>query len=141
VGDFIDHKPPSFFSPEDTVDPKANEFRIVSPVLIRGKEVIFNFAGASSGGTGVSIYWPGEGRFLFSSVPFKDAVEGSVVESQIKFSVEGQEYVLFTAVPITRATRVWIKHEPSYKPSEQTPGASDNGGMLGGGSLSDFSKE
>jgi hypothetical protein len=142
AGDFIDHKPPSFFSPEDTVDPKADEFRIVSPVLIRGKEVVFNFGGASSmSSSRVSIYWPGEGRFLFSSAPFKDAVRGSAFESQITFNIEGQEYVLLTAVPATRATNVWIKHEPSYKPSEHSAGASDSEGMLGGESPSDFPKE
>jgi len=146
AGDFIDHKPPSFFSPEDTVDPKANEFRIVSPVLIRGREVVFNEVGASSTGdtsrgTGVSIYWPGEGRFLFSSAPFKDAVEGSVFESQIKFSVEGQEYLLLTAVPATRATHVWMKHEPRYKPSEHNTGERDDVSSLGGGDRSDFPKE
>lgn len=142
AGDFIDHKPPSFFSLEDTVDPKADEFRIVSPVLIRGKEVVFNFGGASSmGSSSVSIYWPGEGRFLFSSLPFKDAVKGSAFESQITFNIEGQEYVLLTAVPATRATSVWIKHEPSYKPSEHSAGASDSKGMLGGESPTDFPKE
>jgi hypothetical protein len=146
AGDFIDHKPPSFFSPEDTVDPKADEFRIVSPVLIRGKEVVFNEVGASSTGdtsrgTGVSIYWPGEGRFLFSPAPFKDAVEGSVFESQIKFSLDGQEYLLLTAVPVTRATHVWIKQEPRYKPSEHYAGDRDDESSLGGGDRSDFPKE
>jgi hypothetical protein len=141
AGDFIDHKPPGFFSPEDTIDPKADEFRIVSPVLIRGKEVVFNFGGAASTGGGVSIYWPGEGRFLLSPTPFKDAVKGSVFESQITFNIDGQEYVLLTAVPPTRATNVWIKHEPGYKPSEHSAGAHDSEGMLGGESASDFPKE
>jgi hypothetical protein len=146
AGDFIDHKPPSFFSPEDTVDPKANEFRIVSPVLIRGKEIVFNEVGFSSlrddgSGTGVSIYCPGEGRFLFSSAPFKGAVEGSVFESQIKFSAEGQEYLLLTAVPATRATHVWMKHEPRYRPSEHHAGERDDESFLGGGDRNDFPKE
>ena len=64
-GAFMDHKPPWFFTPEDTVDPQPQELRIVSPVLIRGKELVFNFAGASSTGIGaeanVEIYWLGEG--------------------------------------------------------------------------------
>jgi hypothetical protein len=146
AGDFIDHKPPSFFSLEDTVDPKADEFRIVSPLLIRGKEVVFNEVGASStgdasSGTGVSIYWPGEGRFLFSAEPFKGAVEGSVFESQIKFSIGGQEYLLLTAVPATRGAHVWMKHEPLFKPSEHNAGERDDVSSLGGGDRSDFPKE
>ena len=117
-----------------------------SPVLIRDREVVFNFGGASSwvsngSGAGVFVYWPGEGRFLFSSAPFQDAVRGSVFESQIKFTVDGQDYVLLTAVPVARTAKVWVRHESSYKPSEQDPGISDDEGLLGPGSPSDFPKE
>jgi hypothetical protein len=146
AGDFIDHKPPAFFSLDDTIDPKANEFRFVSPVLLRGKEVVFNEGGASSmaetkPGTGVVVYQPGEGRFLFSAAPFKDAVEGSVLESQIKFALEGQEYVLLTGVPATRAEHVWMKHEPQYKPSQHHLGPDDDHTLLGGGGHGDFPPE
>jgi hypothetical protein len=145
TGEFMDHKPPSFFEPGDTVDLQADQFRIVAPVLLRGKEVVFNFAGASSGsegpGSSVAIYWPGEGRYLISPERFKDAVEGRVSVSQIGFSLEGQDYVLLTAVPVTRSKHVWVKREPGYKPSEHTPGATDDEGMLGGESPSDFPKE
>ena len=143
AGDFIDHEPPSFFSPEDTVDPGPNEFRVVSPVLIRGKELVFNMAGTASSvptgsGTGVFVYWPGEGRFLFSSAPFKGAVRGTVFASQLKFTVDGQDYLLLTAVPVTRAGEVWVRLESNYRPSEQAPGMVDGGGMLGSGESSDF---
>jgi hypothetical protein len=146
AGDFIDHKPPTFFSLDDTIDPKANEFRFVSPVLLRGKEVVFNEGGASStvetkAGTGAVVYQPGEGRFLFSAAPFKDAVEGSVLGSQIKFSLEGQEYVLLTGVPATRAEHVWMKHEPRYKPSDHHAGERDDFSSLGGGDRNDFPEE
>jgi hypothetical protein len=146
AGDFIDHKPPSVFSLEDTVDPKPNEFRIFSPVLIRGKEVVFNEGGAASSGdsaagTGVTVYWPGEGRFLFSPAPFKGAVEGSVYESQVKFDLDGQECVLLTAVPVTRAKKIWIKHEPLYKPSAHDPTTKDDSAYLGGGDAKDFPHE
>jgi hypothetical protein len=135
TGVFMDHKPPLFFTPEDTVDPQPQEFRIVSPVLIRGKEMVFNFAGASSTGisaeANVEIYWPGEGRYLISATPFQGAVEARVNVSQIDFSLEGQEYTLLTAVPITRSEHVWIKHEAAYRPSERTPGRDDSTGSIG----------
>jgi hypothetical protein len=141
AGDFVDRKP-SF------LDPKANEFRIASPVLIRGKEVVFNQLGVSGStadarsGTGLWIYSPGEGRFLFSPAPFKDAIESSVFDSRIEFSVDGQEYLLLTAVPVTRATHVWVKHDPRYKPSEHNAaGGRDDDSMLGSGDNSDFPKE
>jgi hypothetical protein len=147
AGDFIDHKPPRFFSPGDTVDPKAGDFRIVSPVLIRDdKEVVFDFTGVSSttsndSGTGLEVYCPGEGRFLFSPVPFKDAVQGSVSVSQIRFKADGRDYVLLTAVPVTRAATVWVRHDASYKPTEQNPRTNEGKGQLWLRSLSDFSKE
>jgi len=142
TGVFMDHKPPLFFTPEDTVDPQPQEFRIVSPVLIRGKEVVFNFAGASSTGTSteanVEIYWPGEGRYMISVTPFQGAVEARVNVSQIDFSLEGQEYTLLTGVPITRLEHVWIKHEAAYRPSERTPGRDDNTGSMGSVSSKEF---
>ena len=146
TGEFMDHQPPLFFTPEDTVDPGANEFRIVSPVLLRGKELVFNFSGASSSGSenedsAVDIYWPHEGRYIISTAPFPGAVEGQVNVSQIKFRLEGQDYVLLTAVPVTRSEHVWVKHEPRYRPSEHISGASDDGGSIGGRKLSDFLKE
>jgi hypothetical protein len=45
---------------------------------------------------GVSISWDGEGRFLCSSAPFKNAVEGPAFDSQIECSSEGPRYVLLT---------------------------------------------
>lgn len=138
AGDFVDHKPRFF-------DAKANEFRIVSPVLIRGKEVVYSQLGASGSTgnavTGLWIYSPGEGRFLFSPAPFKDAIEGSVFDSRIEFSVDGQEYLLLTAVQVTRATHVWVKHDPRYKPSEHHAGETDDVSSLGSGDSSDFPKE
>jgi hypothetical protein len=95
TGDFIDHRPPFPFSPEDKVDPKVGEFRMTAPVLIRGEEVVFNMAGMSGGledkpGTGDAVYSPSEGRFLFSFRPFKRAVEGKVFDSQVEFRLKGQ---------------------------------------------------
>jgi hypothetical protein len=42
-----------------------------------------------------------------------------------------REYTLLTAVPITRAERVWIKHEAAYRRSERTPGLDDSSGSMG----------
>jgi hypothetical protein len=139
TGDFVDHKPPSLFSQDDTVDPRADEFRIVSPVLIRGKEVIFDIGSASAtvstgGRTGISVYLPGEGRFMFSPVPFKDAVKCSVFASRIRFTANGRDFVLLTAVPVTRGD-IWVRLEPGYKRAEENPP------VFGVESLSDSPKE
>jgi hypothetical protein len=146
AGDFIGHKPPFSFSPEDTIDPKVSEFRMTGPVLIRGKEVVLNMGGASGGfedkpGMGDAIYLPGEGRFLFSLRPFKGAVQGDVFGNQTEFHLEGQTYLLLTGVPPTGAEHVWVKHEPDYKPSQHEPNMRDDHSLLGGASPSDFPPE
>ena len=146
TGEYTDHIPPFPFSEDDTIDVKPNVFRLNGPVLLRGKEVVFNFGGASGGfvdkpGAGDAVYWPGEGRFLFSLRPFTGAVEGTVSGSQIGFKMEGQTYTLLTGVPATSAELVWIKHEPNYKPSQHDPHSKDDVGFLGGAEKSAFSAE
>lgn len=146
TGEYIDHVPPFPFSPDDTIDVKPNVFRLAAPVLLRGKEVVFNFGGGSSEfddkpGSGGAIYWPGEGRFLFSLRPFPGAVEGKVFGSQVEFQMEGQTYTLLTGVPPTSAEDVWIKHEADYKPSQRDSQMKDDAGFFGAGEKSDFSLE
>lgn len=146
AGDFIGHKPPFSFSPEDTIDPKVSEFRMTGPVLIRGKEVVVNMAGASSGfedkpGSGNALYCPNEGRFLFSVRPFKGVVQGDVFGNQTEFHLEGQTHLLLTGAPPTGAEHVWVKHEPDYNPSEHEPNMRDDHSLLGGAGPSDFPQE
>jgi hypothetical protein len=92
-------------------------------------------------GTGEVIYWPAEGRFLFSFKPFKGAVEDDLFGSQVKFDLQGQTYLLLTGVPATRVDHVWMKHEPDYKPSQHHPNARDDQSFLGKGDRSDFPQE
>ena len=130
TGEYLDHLPALLFRPNEPLDPQKNEFRIVSPVLIRGREVVFNFAGSDSTDSGdpdaaLMIYFPGEGRYLISTVPFDGAVEGKVDVGQIKFNLAGQDYLLLTAMPTTRSEHVWVTHDPRYKMSEHMQGASD----------------
>jgi hypothetical protein len=127
---YLDHIPPVFFRPQETLDPNANEFRIVAPVLVRDNEVIVNGGLGSSISTGSSdatlmLYAPGEGRYLVSVVPFDGTVEGSVHLGQITFSLDGHHYLLLTSMPITVSEHVWVKHEPDFKPSERMVRPSD----------------
>jgi hypothetical protein len=135
TGEYLDHVPALRFRPEEPLDPRKNEFRIVSPVLIRGKEVVCNSGGSDSTDSGdpdaaLMIYFPGEGRYLISTVPFEGAVEGKVELGQIKFRLEGQNYVLLTAMPTTRSEHVWVTHDPRYKLSQHMEGASDSRDMF-----------
>jgi hypothetical protein len=123
-GKYLDHVPALLYSPDEALDPKPNEFRVVSPVLVRDNEVIANAEGSSSIETGdpdatLMFYVPKEGRYLVSVRPFDGAEEGTVHLGQIKFSLEGHDYLLLTSMPITTAEHVWVKREPDFKPSER----------------------
>lgn len=129
-GTYLDHVPALLYSPDEALDPKPNEFRVVSPVLVRDNEVIVNVDGSSSIDTGdpdatLMFYVPNEGRYLICVRPFDGAEEGTVHLGQVKFSIEGHEYLLLTSMPITTADHVWVKHEPDFKPSERMVRRSD----------------
>jgi hypothetical protein len=135
TAEYLDHIPTLLFRPNEALDPQKNEFRIVSPVLIRGNEVVFNLAGSDSTDSGdpdaaLMIYFPGEGRFLISTVPFEGAAEAKVDLGQIRFTLEGQDYLLLTATPTTRSEHVWVTHDPQYKLSEHMQGAHDDQSMF-----------
>ena len=129
-GKYLDHVPALLYSPEEALDPKPNEFRVVSPVLVRDNLVIANAEGSSSIDTGdpdatLMFYVPNEGRYLVSVRPFNGAEQGTVHLGQIKFSLEGHDYLLLTSMPITTADHVWVKHEPDFRPSERMVRRSD----------------
>jgi len=147
TGEYLDHLPLLRFRPKEALDPQKNEFRVVAPVLIRGKEVVLNLSengySIDSGDpeAALMIYYPGEGRYLISTVPFEGAVDGTVKLGQIKFNLEGQDYLLLTAMPTTRSEHVWVSHDPQYKLSEHMQDARDDlpmfmvrklSGLLGG---------
>jgi hypothetical protein len=49
---------------------------------------------------------------------------------QVKFSLDGHDYLLLTAMPTTRLEHVWVTHDPQYKLSEHMQGASDDEAMF-----------
>ena len=52
-------------------------------------------------------------------------MEGTVHLGQVKFSLEGHDYLLLTSMPIAVSEHVWVKHEPDFKPSERMVRPSD----------------
>ena len=79
-GKYSDHIPALLYRPDETLDPRDDEFRVVSPVLIRDNGVLANRAGSSSIDSArdatLMFYVPGEGRYLISVLPFGGSVEG-----------------------------------------------------------------
>jgi hypothetical protein len=63
------------------------------------------------------------GRYRLSLSPIEGAIEGEINQNRIHFVVHGESYLLLTAAPIARKDRIWILHQPDYRPSHE-PGAS-----------------
>lgn len=104
-------------------DAKVNSCwkRNVSPVLLRGKEVVLDFQGASAitdkKQSEVEFYAPGEGLFHISLSPLEGAVEGRITMSRVSFDLNGEPYVFLLAAPVARGEHIWILRDASYKPS------------------------
>lgn len=133
TGELIDHMPSWGADPSQLMDPKEGEIRFVSPVMVRGKEVIVDLgrASASTGekNYGIEVYAPGEGLFHISLAQLQGGTEGRVEGSRIFFEMDGQSYVFLLGAPVTRAESVWIVRDANYKPS----GAHGQKGFIGSG--------
>jgi hypothetical protein len=82
------------------------------------------------------------GRYIISGAPFEGAAEGQVDSgSQVHFKSEGQDYVLLTAVPVTRSDTVWVRHDASYRPSEENLDVDGASGFIGSWRLEDLRKK
>ena len=129
---YLNRPSTSWGRPDEGIEPRKDEFRVVAPVLIRGKEVVCDL---SANGYSIDdgdpdatlmIYSPGEGRFLISRVPFEGALKATVNNGQIKFSLDGQNYLLLSAAPILNGDRAWVSHDSQYRLSEHLQDASDD---------------
>jgi hypothetical protein len=122
TGELTDHMPTSLaVGGGEQLDPHANELRFVGPVLVRGKQILYDFDGMSvmSGekGEGVELYVPHDGRYLVSLAPLEGGVEGQVHNSRVTFELNGQSYEFLTGTPVARGEHIWILHLPDDKGS------------------------
>lgn len=121
TGELMDHMPALALSPSEQMDPKPDELRFVSPVLLSGTEVVCDLQGATAivtkKGHGIELYAPGEGLFHISLSPLQGAVEGRITVSRVSFQLDGQSYKFLLAAPVARGEHIWILRDASYKPS------------------------
>jgi len=122
TGQWMDHTPVFYHNPAlmgETMDPNAEELRVVSPLLLRDKQEIGEIgdsAKATAPGDAIQVYIPPQGRYLLSLEPMKGAVEANVRLNRITFELNGQEDVFVSGAPVTRARTVWVLYEPDFKP-------------------------
>jgi hypothetical protein len=137
-GEWTDHMPA--LVSENNLDPGPTELRLVSPMLLRDKQVLGDMEGgtatAKQAETAIFVYLPETGRYLVSLAPMKGAVQGTVQLNRIKFQIEGQTYVFLTGAPVTRGDKVWVLYEPDFKPKDSL-----EAGFIGSGVLNRIAPE
>jgi hypothetical protein len=106
-----------------SIEPWPNEIMLKGPALVKGKELVFQSAELAAEAAGenptVSLYAPGEGRFVFRLQPFEGAVEGLAEYGHARFQLNGQDYFLSCATPITggqQPRQIWVYLDRSYRP-------------------------
>ena len=118
TGDWMDHMPVMFEQSEHSdLDPGPNVLRIVSPMLLHGKEVVDEFGGGAESEGEVAIYFPGKGLYEISLMPKEGSIEGRVTGNKIEFEIDGQSYAFITGSPVTRSEKIWILYSANFKPS------------------------
>jgi hypothetical protein len=121
TGEWMDHLP-AMHGLNEPMDPNTGELRLVSPLLLRDKQVIGDMQGgtaiATNPGDAVAVYFEPLGRYLLSLEPMKGAVEGKVRLNRISFELNGQENIFVSGTPVTRGNTVWILYQPDFKPTD-----------------------
>jgi hypothetical protein len=108
-----------------SIEPWPNQIVLKAPVLVRGKELVFQDATYAADATGpdpsASFYVPGEGRFVFRLQPFNGAVAGLADFGHVRFDLDGQKYLLACATPVTggpQPRQIWVYLDRGYHPSQ-----------------------
>lgn len=124
TGEWIDHRPT--LSRDSGLDPRANELRMVSPVLLRDKMVAGDMEGGTAvidePGQGIDIYLPEEGRFMLSLTPINGAIEARVALNRVSFEDNGRKYEFVTGSPVARSKKLWVLRDPNFKPQDGANG-------------------
>jgi hypothetical protein len=143
TGEFMDHIPSIMLNDREIgdMDPGPGELRVISPVLLRDKQVVRDYAGLTSiifeaDHDVVYFYRQGEGLWVLSQSPLEGAVQGHVTLSRISFEMDGASYEFLTAAPVSRSETIWVLHKPDYRPSGGFSKIPDFQGFEGTGSLS-----
>ncbi|HEY3990554.1 MAG TPA: hypothetical protein VGM02_14730 [Acidobacteriaceae bacterium] len=130
-GNWLDHMPS--LAGTHTIDPGPEELRIISPLLLEGKDVIGDMEGGAvtedKPDQAVWIHFPKQGSYLISLSQLKGAIQGDVRLNRITFEDKGRRCVLLTGTPITRANHAWVLHQPD--PNPRKVGLTPDSGFIG----------
>lgn len=112
---------PSFWGPGYPVNPELNEIVLTNPAMVRGQEFLGNIAGSASaagGNSAIGACVPPVGAFVFALKPFPGAIQGVAEFGRASFTMDGQDYTLFSATPITGGQQprdIWVYRAPNCR--------------------------
>lgn len=104
-----------FWMKEDyPLEPKPDQIVLTEPALVRDNDLLVrDLSSASAGGDDpyVALFVPKEGLFGFLLKPIDGAVPAEAEYGQARFKMDGHDYVLFSATPITggeQPKEIWV---------------------------------
>jgi hypothetical protein len=108
---------PSFPPADFPVNPALNQIVLSNAALVRGHEFLGNLGSASAAGgnSAIGACVPPVGAFVFALEPFPGAIQGVAEFGRARFTVDGQDYTLFSATPITGGQQprdIWVYRAP-----------------------------
>jgi hypothetical protein len=114
---------PSFSAEWFSLKPEPDEIELSKAALVRGSEFlgeIRGVGGARAANSAIGVCAPPLGAFVFALKPFEGAVQGVAEFGQAHFKMDGYDYILFSATPITggqQPREIWVYHSQSCPPS------------------------
>jgi hypothetical protein len=118
---------PSFSAQWYPLTLQPDEIVLSKAALARGNEFLGEIGGGGSAqgkNPAIGVCVPPLGAFVFALKPLEGAVQGVVEFGEARFSMDGDEYTLFSATPITggqQPREIWVYRSPNCPPSWGTP--------------------
>jgi hypothetical protein len=119
-----------FWVKEDyPLEPKPDQIVLTEPALVRDQELLVKGLGSASADGDdpyVAFFAPKEGLFALLLKPMDGAIPAEAEYGQARFKMDGHDYVLFSATPITggqQPREIWVYRDPNYQST--APGAID----------------
>jgi hypothetical protein len=137
------------FAPH-SVEAERGQIVLMSPALLRGDRVLLNLKDGAATGTAlrgnpaIALYASSDGLFIFALQQFDGATPCEVNAGKAVCSLEGNEYTLLAARPITagdQESKIWALHVSNYNPSRAGITWRDGSGSIAAGELSDILRE
>jgi hypothetical protein len=122
TGQVLQDRPPSL-AWGLPVNPGPDQLVLTHPALARGDTLLTHLDACAmtiSSTQTLSLYAPKEGLFVFSLHPLNGAVQGDATWAQLRFRLGSDEYILFSASPISGGDQprpIWVYRDANYVPS------------------------